>query len=259
MRPRDHVLLEYADVQQGDVRHAELCPACGGGSSKEHSLSVGRGREGLWWKCWRSSCTFSGRDTAAPTAETGSRRERRKLEYYTRPLNEAEIRTLVDKNVPPNKIAECSYTENYGGRYVLPLNSREARVGNVLRSYTGGSPKALTDIWRGYDGCMWEGYTYKPEHVIIVEDIVSASRVGSHFTTACLLGVNLQDDKIEDLREAQASNYWLALDADAFSRCVSSVVRLKQIMNIRVLPLSKDIKDMNSEEFAELLSTIKGN
>lgn len=256
---RDYVLLEYSDIQQGDVRHSEMCPQCSGGSSGERSLSVGRGPDGLWWKCWRSSCGFKGKDGTATAAPVGTVRERRKLEYYTRPLQEDEISTLVHKNIPPYKIAECSYTENYGGRFVLPLNSRERVVGNVLRSYNGGTPKALTDLWYGYEGCAWEGYTYRPDDVVIVEDIVSAARMASYTAAACLLGVNLTDEKVSDLSEAAAGTYWLALDADAFSRCVSTVVRLKQRLNIRVLRLAKDIKDMTEDEFSELVYTIEDN
>jgi hypothetical protein len=127
----------------------------------------------------------------------------------------------------------------------------------VLRSYNGGAPKALTDLWHGYEGCAWEGYTYRPDDIVIVEDIVSAARMASYTTAACLLGVNLTEEKVVDLSEAAAGTYWLALDADAFSRCVSTVVRLKQRLNM--LRLDKDIKDMTEDEFSELVYTIEDN
>src|SRR5574343_1738707 len=43
----------------------EICPECGGGRSREKSLSIGLSEEGyLWWKCHRASCELSGKKLA---------------------------------------------------------------------------------------------------------------------------------------------------------------------------------------------------
>ena len=63
---RAAVLAEYMGAPVGSA--SGICPACGGGSGQERSLSITVKTNGLLWKCHRASCGFAGRSTTGPAS-----------------------------------------------------------------------------------------------------------------------------------------------------------------------------------------------
>jgi len=260
MNARDTIIIEYGGLRDGEVSGSQLCPVCNGGASKERTLSVGRSGERLWAKCHRASCGFAmvHSDRVPNNRPPVAAVQRRALIYKTRPMTDDERALLLGK-VHKSLADDALYTDQYGGRYVLPVHdSKGRRVGNVLRSYNGGVPKALGDVLGGYDGCSWHGDTEFVQHVVIVEDVVSAARIGAvpNFVGVALLGTEFTESRVNDIRSVPASKRSICLDADALPAGITATIKLRDKLNAKVYPLTKDVKDMTDEEFAYFITTV---
>jgi len=263
---RDYMLLEYAGMPEGAVYSGRMCPSCRGGSSEEHSLSVGRTNGLLWWRCHRNSCSFRGAHGAqASRQEQPAVHQRGRWNYETERLPRDWLEWLADRFCIDEELIdrEWQWTNSYGGRVVMPVkNDRGHITAYNLRSYNDdGRPKSLLHRAMEQAGHAWYRANPFPATVVIVEDQPSALRASTiqGVDSIALLGTDFPDTLVDRLRHVYRHRHrvLLALDQDATAQAVGFVLRHKgRLPSLEVLALDKDIKDMSQEEFRELIRRV---
>lgn len=86
---------------------------------------------------------------------------------------------------------------------------------------------------------------------------MSAIKLASHMHTASLLGTELSAVKIAEIKTGKYERIYLALDKDATMQALKSQLRLRnELPNLLVVPLPKDVKDMDEHELTNLLRSL---
>lgn len=258
MNARTHMLLEYADMQDGETRAGELCPACNGGATAEGTLSVSFRDNALLWNCHRASCGFKGASSSSGSAQAGTTRLPKAREVLGRQIaREAEPLDAETRNSLQQRYAiKARHISKYGlawaeqeQRLCIPVRSfTGAERGVVLRTLSNQVPKTLSHTEQG--ALSWFTNHATPG-VIIVEDQISAIRAADYITSACLLGVNLNDERAEEIKASGLRPVYLALDADAYELSLRLAIKYRSYLGIKLLRLSKDIKDHTDEELKQ--------
>lgn len=253
---RDAMLMDYAYVGEGHVEGSQLCPSCRGGATGEKSLSVGRTNHLLWWKCHRNSCGFSGGAMVGDREGGGPKRQG--LQYVVEPLFPEMAEYLSNKfNIDAYTIQNTwMWTDDYSGRVVMPIfNEHSRRVGDLLRSYYGQVPKALINRLDGYEGGCFYLNTKYPTAIVVVEDQPSAVKLSAvpGVNSIALLGTKLSEDLSKRIQAAFPNiPVVISLDQDATSTALLTVVNARRFnKNIKMIPLTKDIKNMDTKEMKE--------
>ena len=94
------------------------------------------------------------------------------------------------------------------------------------------------------------------DRIWFVEDMLSRQRLHeSGEKCLCLLGTHIHDGTIATVQEVWPdAHIMLALDKDATTKAIAWKAKIGYLFkNFTVVPLSKDIKDMNEEELNQLL------
>jgi hypothetical protein len=163
------------------------------------------------------------------------------------------------------------------GRVVIPIydqwNNKRGEVVRQCKPYNSWHPKAMSYYDVDYDGMSW--FTAcavdnppKVPVVCLVEDQLSAARLSTHGVTGvALLGTRLTTDRVRTMRRWVAARalddpqrrsppVYFALDADAYLEAVKQARFLYNQLDIRVLRLFHDVKDMEDEELANFLRVL---
>ena len=127
------------------------------------------------------------------------------------------------------------------------------RLGCVLRALDGRQPKTLTHTEQG--AISWH-VNHTTDGVIIVEDQFSAIRASDYLTSVALLGTNLNEERVAEIKAAGLGPVYLALDADAWQVAVRYAVKYRSELRPQLLRLAKDIKDQSKEELDHLFASI---
>jgi len=249
---------------------SQLCPSCEGGTSRERTLSLDVGLNGvIKFHCHRAGCDFSGscyqsglsvhRDDAKPQ-DKGTRPFTGDLH----PLSKAELAFFKDRyGIIPGSAVWRTHT-----RYALSIFRPNGSVrGYVTRRPYEGSPadtapnradsqyamKALTYMEADEPVQSWYG---KGDKILLVEDSLSAIRAAQDLevTAVAILGTGLNAAKVQEIqREAGDCEVLLALDADATGQAFAAARKWHMAFkHFRVIVLSRDIKDSSSDELSEL-------
>jgi len=255
----DTVKLSLAGLKPGEQTRI-LCPACGGGQSKEVSMLISMDASGVGrWRCFRNKCGVAGfTGDVRPTAALRAREPTRKARPYQgslRDLTECErgfLRERVGWKAEHLRRSRALYAPDEG-RFAFPILAASGRRrGFVLRSWTE-TPKTLTrmdviephlSFYPGPAGAEW---------VIVVEDIPSAVRAASYVHSVALLGTGCSSEYAAEIARFCPNVIW-CLDADA----TAQAVRLKRMHGLmfdesRQLVLRRDLKDMGEGDVAQLL------
>ena len=252
------IQLEAVDLSLGENKRT-TCPACDGGRSQERSLSITLGDDGtLRWQCFRAKCDL-GAGTNAKTHIAPKMqplvKPKKKFEGTVRDLD-SYYREWILKNWGIAEPEHWWYTPDYGGRIAMSVRSpKYLHRGWVLRDITGRArTKALSYIDEGEEGLSW----YKVQRnapTVIVEDIPSAIRAsGCGVNAVALLGTSIGTDRAIEIQESAKAGVIIALDNDAISLGFKYAQRYGLLWgSTSVLPLSKDMKNMNDDELKELL------
>lgn len=261
--PREQVLLDYAFLADGDTSNGGLCPACNGGVSGDRSLSVSRRDGTLLWICYRDSCGFRGREgqraggirTVVPsTRATAGRWIAREAEPL--PADVSEL--LASRYQIGAKLT------SYGGfgwdtesnRLTMPVRGAQGQeLGVMLRSLSGEKPKVISHTEKG--AMAWYVNLTIPG-LIIVEDQLSALRASDYLSSVALLGTNLSEERVAEIKKAGLGPVFLALDNDATASAVKFVVKYRTVLPMQLVRLDKDIKDCTNEELDNLFAGVVG-
>lgn len=136
----------------------------------------------------------------------------------------------------------------------MPVRGYEGEeLGVMLRALDGRKPKAVSHTEKG--AIAWYVNRITPG-VIIVEDQLSAVRASDFLTSVALLGTNLSDERVMEIKKAGLGPVYLALDNDAVASAVKYVVKYRGVLPMQLVRLDKDIKDMTHEEATALFAGI---
>jgi len=235
----------------------ELCPRCGGGSTAEQSLSITKSEEGVLWQCFRASCNEKGNSTGSVNTTNSV------IHAPKRRVFEGEVQDL-----DPDQLAQIHklwgitepdhwwWTPDHMGRVAMSIRSpKYVHRGWVLRDiYNRSAVKALTYIDEGEEGISW--YKTTPNApTVVVEDIPSAVRGSTYVNTVALLGTGTSIARATEIAEYATRPVVVALDQDATAESFRIAHKWALLWgDVKVLPLKKDIKDMNEEDLCALLT-----
>lgn len=267
---RYEVEFENSDLQDGETRSGQVCPACNGGSSKEKSFSVSRSGGVLLYNCFRATCNFGGAiGSTKVSSRSGSISERDRNQAYigTAPLNPDDVKFLAEKFGLTGDAIELagikrtsSTTGIYSGRICFPIYGPDLRQrGACYRSYSGATPKSLTQLNdSGAIAMSWYVRKRKSKALVIVEDQVSAIKLSSFYDSVALLSTNLSEAKVKEIADKKYPRVYLCLDNDATNVAVNLMIKLRyKLPSLQMIGLDKDIKNMNKEEFASFLNKLE--
>lgn len=264
MNVRHRILLDYELLHDGQSVAGQLCPACEGGESGERTFSVSRRDGKLFWNCHRASCSCRGSEAGGGHPHGGIATQ---VPHSRGVVGRTILRqsSMVGEEVRDYLLSRYGITTNHIRKYelgwdndtnrlCLPVKDAQGeRLGCVLRALDSRKPKTLTHTEQG--AISWH-VNHTTDGVIIVEDQLSAIRASDYLTSVALLGTNLNDQRVEEIKKANLGPVYLALDADAWEIAVRYAIKYRSTLKPQLLRLAKDIKDHSKEELDELLRSI---
>lgn len=260
--------MNWLDVAQNLPLNGKTqiqCPEmCGGGEK----LSVNHSIKSYWCNCYR--CGFS--DTEFKGANTLAEIKR------IRELNEAAEQVQLTLELPHDftdeippigrlwlfkaGITEPTWRKHNIGyspsleRVVLPVyDSAGSLIWYQCRAiHAGQEPKYLQPA-RDRSSIMLEiGFDREDiQRVVVVEDILSAIRVGKHITTASMLGTKITTSQAAKLSKYPKVTTWL--DPDKAGRVGAYKIRktLGLVTEVDNIVTAKDPKELSDREIIEEL------
>lgn len=263
MNVRDQIVLNYAGLADGESIQGELCPACNGGNTREGTLKVTNDGGLLLWICYRASCgeqgghRISGASREAATKVPSPRGVWGRTLLREAVVLPANVRQLLQERYGIDDAASAKAGIGWDEttqRVAIPVrNFQQEDLGCILRAIDGQQPKTLSHVEQGAISWFTNRDTDK---VIIVEDQFSAIRASHYLTSVALLGTNLNEERLYEIRRTKPTKVYLALDPDAFAVSVKYATRFRSLLPMTLVKLPKDVKDMAHEELEELISGI---
>lgn len=260
-----------------------ICPACGGGSSKERSLLLTRELWGIRAHCFRASCNYSHSVTGVGGAVSDDHTTpaRSPITPYTgtfEPLEASDVEYFYERFGLDKMYVPYLVGRNSDNQYVMPILGRlGTRRGFVVRQtpwsgYPTSPRKPTADTssrpkvrsWPNFSDTVMlsiyrnaSGPAKIPDGTLVLtEDQISAmkaAQVGA--IGAALLGVGLNLDKVRELQKLHPKRVLIALDPDASHLAFQMVNKwagaFRSSMQV-VLP-DADLKDMHDNDIIELI------
>jgi len=217
------------------------------------SFSLSRSSTGVLYHCFRASCGSSSGFLPDVTLEHIPKKEfqPREYSYDLVPLDESTSKLFTDKGFTNEELKDAGVRYN-PERKTYAFDIRDVNgytVGIVDRDFGRRVPKAITYWFNDVPKLHFRGNTGGP--ILIVEDIPSAIKGSRYIQTVALLSSHINLEQVKHLRTLTDTVY-LALDDDATDKAVKLQKRWGFYFKVfTVLPLSKDIKDMDEQELKE--------
>ena len=249
-------------LELGGTISSKDCPKCNGGLSNDKSFTVTRLEQGLIYNCFRASCECSGFVPSKKLMIKLDPKERSKAfvaRYYNKPTfglskdqKQFFIDTfyLTDTEVTANRLRYCPSMLSY----VFTLFDEVGYViGKQDRSYSDRKPKAI-NYWEKDRPNMHFPWTFGPDEsgpIVLVEDIISSTKVCRHNRSVALLGTSVGEREIQLLMNL-TDTIIFALDADATDKALKLKKKYQSCFKkCEVQILTKDPKDMTDGELKE--------
>ena len=247
-------LLEPIRVREDETKRID-CPFCGG----RKTLGITNRDGSKVWNCFKASCGIRG-STGVPMSSNTIRRRLDKV--VTKPLgNIAPIPQHLSH--PDNHPAAIEYLKSVNswepfkqGLVEIKYDPADKRVlfmfpksrGAVGRSLIGRKPK-----WKNYGDTTGLFKVGTGSTAVVVEDAASATFLGmfSYCSGCALLGTN-----ITSLQRAQLCAFdrvLIALDRDATRKSIELKCKLEGRVNVKIIRLTDDIKNMSFNKVGQLL------
>lgn len=253
--PEDLRLL----VEEGGARSGLMCPACQGGRSGEHSLSMfePEGTYGLLVRllCHRAGCGYralvareaSSSYMAAPVRVAPFRPKPRPFLRPTMARTGA-LALLLLARYAIDAETSALFVRSLGGDYdsvptraVLScLGPYGQDRGDTLRFLDGSTPKTISYLTTDEPKLAWY-HQHLSGVLVIVEDQLSAMTLYSMgYDAVALMGTNLGEYKVAEIMAQHYGKVLLALDKDAFAKACAYARRWPALVPVL---LDRDIKD----------------
>lgn len=248
-----------------------VCPFCGGGNSKDRSLSVTRIEIGILYNCFRASCKRAGMQitTDAPqvsfTENKLNVKSPQRSRVYTGQLVDLpdEVRAylntkyqLTNGHIQRGRVqwAPDFDTPEWHGRVWFPTFTADGSTsGGIARSIDGAKPKTLTYLRDGELMLSWLTNAKGPNVCVLCEDAISGLRLSKMVTALPLLGTSLSIEKAKAIASRRFDAVYLCLDPDAIAVSIDAIVQFQSILPLQVVMPPNDPKDLTEAELLEFL------
>ena len=251
------IIAEMGEHLEPGTTIRELCPRCDGGSSSEKSLSLTKSEDGyILWQCFRSSCDLAPGNTGS-TGGPIARVQKPKRRVFTGDTRNLEPEHLerIEELWGITRPEHWWWTDDHMGRVAMSIRSpKYLHRGWVLRDIYGKSAvKALTYVNEDEEGISW--YREHPNAgTVIVEDVPSAVRASKYSNSLALCGTGVGTSRAVEIAEYATRPIIVALDQDATAEAFRIARKWALLWgDVKVLPLQKDIKNMEEEDICQLL------
>lgn len=248
-----------------------VCPDCKGGRNRDKSFVVTRTETGYLYVCHRASCSVAGyvgrfEDSGGLLVRghtPGKCPQRTQSRTFSGTLAEIpqRIQDFLQENycIGPERSVRgrlkwCVEDE----RLWMPcIRWDGVETGAQARKLDGTKPKVLSYRDGDRPGLAW----YVPEKaknfpaVLVVEDQLSALRASEFVPSVALLGTHLSWDRITELATV-TNKIHLALDKDATTKSYDYRKKFGAYLDIRVVALEKDLKNLTPKELEDKLKEL---
>ena len=256
----EEIKQEALDLQVGDTKQVN-CIFC---NSTKPKLSISRITEGILYNCWRPNCTGRGFISSLPSSLYNTPKIKafnaKPFNYETHNLTEEMLDFLWTKYYLSKGTLELNGIKQIKDRngILIPLfNSNGFQYGNTTKFFDGNT-KAMHYLEEAQT-CMlhYPVSAYNTPWAILVEDVLSAIRITNSYHLCdgiALLGTDVNNDKVINIRSAGYTRITVALDHDATNKALGLKRKYGSFFKIFVVaPLQKDPKEMSSKELVKVL------
>jgi hypothetical protein len=258
---KKELLAPWLHLTPGDQVAGDVCPFCNGGDSKEGSFSVFRTNDGkLVYKCHRATCNRGGAissDGSSLLHVTGKTKVHKEFTDSTEPLHANHIKYFLSKyGFEEKEITDAGFLWVPERKAVYhPVRGPDGVFrGQVVRRYQDKqiwTYKAFSDDRRPLIAWYPGPQGFEQNHVVIVEDILSALKFSRFHNAVALLGTSFSDGAVLEIMQWSGRQY-LALDNNATAKAVAAALRWSQLLDIRVIECKLDPKYWENEQLKEL-------
>lgn len=248
-------------IPRGVTSNDQACPWCG----VDKSFAVTHTWKGdIAFMCHRASCGEAGyvkqRGVRGPSTQ-----ERvftpRVFDLATQRVDpEGEASLLAAYGLTGKEIDWAGWVRTASrDRLCMPVLSPTASLrGWITKRLDGRKPKSDTfrevdDVWMGWYRRPVRYTTYTEDTyktVVVVEDLISALVASRYYKACAILGTHLNLEMVAEL-VGNAEHVVLCFDRDATDKALGYAQRYQLYGNFKVVPLSKDIKNMNNSGLKE--------
>lgn len=230
----------------------DVCPFCGGGRTKERSFVAINEGGVIRYICHRGSCGKKGVWLSDSEVSASLPRDKYVAPWPTKfSPSKQELKSfaskyhLSDEDLSRLRPMRCTDEHNHPRWWYPIFGPHGSTHGGQARSLEGVRPKTLTFVEDGYKLGSWyvkDGAST----VALVEDQVSACKLGGLVTTVALMGCHLNDTLLLFLAK-HTKHLKIALDYDALDKALKMAERVAPYFHsVSVIPLTSDIKNMEN-------------
>jgi len=245
-------LLEpWNNLGLGETASGQVCPFCGGGDHREKSFSVTRKDSGsLVFICHRNKCQKAGAvsPTGVPLVQVYAKtKEHKVFEDSTCFLDEGQYKFFEEAyGLKSEEITKAGFLWVPSRNAVLqPVYGPDDTFrGQVVRRYSDKKINTYKADKHGrYPLLAWykgpKGFD--DNHVVVVEDQLSAIKFSRFHNSVALLGTALNNDFALEIMRWSKKQYF-ALDKDATTKSLAIAERWKALLDVVVIPCNRDPK-----------------
>ena len=257
MKYKDLFLDISNKLNDGDSARI-ICPFC---QDKEATMSITRTVATVLYHCYRASCGKSG-VLGARVSRTKSKKE------FKPKIFDKTVHSLDEE--AEEYLRKYELDPTYGAAGWLPKERRLSFTLFDVRGYQWGTltkaidkgVKPKTILYKMVDipsihfpPITLEWVLNEPGVLVLVEDVMSATKLNDYVDTAAILGTHLSEEMVMYLKSLNYKEIKLMFDRDATAKALGYVKKYKGILNLSVLEVSKeysDPKDIPRKELEEM-------
>ena len=235
------------------------CPFCSG----KNTLSVDTSANNLNWYCFHASCKAKGKYQGEKNMNyvIDTFKQKEEIQNLTFEIPDSFTSVYSDEKAMKYLHKNNCWEAWAWGRADIKYDVRQDRVVFLVKDKTTG--KYSGAVGRGLNKNVypkWFMYGSKEvpfkcgecEDAVIVEDCASACAVSNILTGISIMGTSLMEEHKKFLEPYK--NLYIALDRDATAKSYEIANELKSdgFKNVKVKPLTDDLKYFNTDEIKEM-------
>jgi hypothetical protein len=233
------------------------CPVC----HKVNTFTISRVNGRILWNCYSAGCKIKGvKQFSRTTAEIRERVRQNYHDFYHTDFAVPESFTIFTNNPQAvDYVRRNNCMKAYHNRFAdIMYDSKQNRVVFMIKNNHSvcdavgrGLNKFVKPKWYRY-GKSNRLFTCPESDVgVLVEDAASACAISPVATGIALLGTNLRDVNIPELRKFK--HIHICLDPDATRKSLSIQSHLSYYVSCDIVRLEDDLKYFSPEEIRKLV------
>ena len=248
-------ILKNAPTEGNSVRIS--CPSC---ASKTFTISKIHGK--LLWNCYKASCKTNGSEQMERSKTDIASRIRDTITFY----HDAENFTVPEWFTPfTDNVRALNYLKRNNcidafenGRARILYDPKQDRVvflvkeNGITYDAIGRSLKPKTiPKWYRYGKSQKLFTAGEHSQAVLVEDSASACAISPVATGVALLGTNMKDADLTQLRKYE--HVFVCLDPDATRKALDLQKYLSYFVSTTIIRIDDDLKYYDAQEIKKLL------